>query len=717
MHLLDLHNTGIRSVPHSIGKLKHLRHLDLSLNEIKMLPNSITRLQNLEVLNLHFCDELIELPRNISRLVNLRHLDIEYCDNLTHMPRGLGQLTNLRSLAQYVLSTDSRCGGELKELHGLNQLRENLRIKNLRHKKDGELEYKGCLKEKQHLQGLALEWIEREGDVEYDQMAVEALEPNQNLKNLELNGYRGVKYPSWLSLLKNLVSLTLDSMKNSQDVLPLHQFPSLKTLHLAHAPSLEYVSLVSESFKLPPLESLEIRNCPNLKGWWKRRSDSIEEDEDAADNCGEISTITAKNHSLPSFSHLSTLNIYDCPKLSSMPLFPHLQRLYLENSNSRPLERTISMGMISTASQENPTAAAEAESTSSARSSSATLAASFTPLSKLEFLEIRMIEGSDGHVLQSIQHLTALEEFRLHNYNGDGLELEWQGLRKLQYLRLYHHPKLASLPMGLQQATSLRILVISNCPSLTTLPEWICEIISLQSLDIYNCPNFTSLPALTSLQSLYISTCPNFTSLPALTSLQSLHIWNCPNFTSLPALTSLQSLRISYCTNFTSLPALTSLQSLDISHCTNFTSLPALTSLQSLDISHCPNFTSLPALTSLQSLDISDCPNFTSLPALTSLQSLDIWDCPNFTSLPALTSLQSLHISNCPNFTSLPALTSLKTLDIRGCPILVESCKSQDWLARIENLRGDLAPPKEEDPGIEFHYAKQNYSYSPSLLV
>ena len=199
------------------------------------------------------------------------------------MPRGLGQLTNLQSLAEYELSTDS---SGLKELHGLNQLRKNLRIKNLRHKKDAELEYKACLKEKQHLEGLVLEWIEREGDVEYEEMSVEALEPNQNLKSLELKSYRGVKYPSWLSSLKNLVSLKLDSMKNSQDVLPLHQFPSLKTLYLKDIPSLEYVT---ESFKLPPLESLYIWDCPNLKGWW-RRSDSIEEDEDAADNHGEIST-------------------------------------------------------------------------------------------------------------------------------------------------------------------------------------------------------------------------------------------------------------------------------------------------------------------------------------------------------------------------------------------------------------------------------------------
>ena len=60
------------------------------------------------------------MPRNFTKLVNLRHLNIDGCWSLTHMPRGLGQLTNLQSLVEYVLSIDSRCGGELKELHGLN---------------------------------------------------------------------------------------------------------------------------------------------------------------------------------------------------------------------------------------------------------------------------------------------------------------------------------------------------------------------------------------------------------------------------------------------------------------------------------------------------------------------------------------------------------------------------------------------------------------------
>ena len=99
LRLLDLNGIGFNSVPHSIGKFKLLRYLNLlGKNYIKMLPNSITRLQNLETLNLSCCRGLIELPRNFTKLVNLRHLNIDGRWSLTHMPRGLGQLTNLQSL-------------------------------------------------------------------------------------------------------------------------------------------------------------------------------------------------------------------------------------------------------------------------------------------------------------------------------------------------------------------------------------------------------------------------------------------------------------------------------------------------------------------------------------------------------------------------------------------------------------------------------------------
>ncbi|KAK4592358.1 hypothetical protein RGQ29_016768, partial [Quercus rubra] len=343
LRTLDLSKLEIHVVPHSIGELKHLRYLDLSENEnIEFLPNSITKLLNLLILKLNGCRSLKELPHRLENLVNLRHLDISGCTELTHMPLGLGHLTSLEILTDFVVrhggskasscgwykKKQGRSGGGLSELKELSNLGGSLYIWGLGHGEDDTVECKATnMKDKQHLQHLTLWWEWDNGKTEcYDEMSLEGLQPHPNLRELKLHGYMGVRIPSWVSSLTNLVSFHLSSNKRLQHLPPLNQLPFLKSVSLDHMEALEYISdedsvsnvlgassssSSSSSSKTPFFPSLSslrigehIWGCPKLKGWWRNEPHHL---------------------LLPSFPpSLSELTINCCPNLTSMPLIPDL---------------------------------------------------------------------------------------------------------------------------------------------------------------------------------------------------------------------------------------------------------------------------------------------------------------------------------------------------------------------------------------------------------
>ncbi|KAM0053554.1 putative P-loop containing nucleoside triphosphate hydrolase, leucine-rich repeat domain superfamily [Helianthus debilis subsp. tardiflorus] len=79
LRVLYLCGIGLRTLPKSICKLKHLRYLNLSESSIEVLPESIIYLQNLQVLLLCYCHKLCKLPEGLKFMTNLQCLDVNFC--------------------------------------------------------------------------------------------------------------------------------------------------------------------------------------------------------------------------------------------------------------------------------------------------------------------------------------------------------------------------------------------------------------------------------------------------------------------------------------------------------------------------------------------------------------------------------------------------------------------------------------------------------------
>ncbi|TYG96778.1 hypothetical protein ES288_A11G380000v1 [Gossypium darwinii] len=507
LRVLKLNFLGIQKISPSIYKLKHLRYLDLSINmDLELLPKSICKIQNLLALKLDLCFRLQELPKKIEKLVNLTHLACHDCNRLTHMPCGIGKLSSLETLSMFVVDKDgSHNGADLSELRGLNNLRGHLRIRNLGFVKNAKEKFKAAnLKEKQHLRSLDLEWYDDNDDDDDDDVedkSLEDLQPHPNLKELCIEGWRGdAKFPSWLSFLTNLVYIRIQR-GNFKQIPSFAQFPRLKGLVISNLTELEYMDDNSpkgsqgepQSF-FPLLKFLCLRDCPNMKSWW--RMTKLIDDDSNEDDTIVMGTSTM------AFPCLSSLTISNCP-LTSMPLYPTLDdELKLVNTSSRPLKQTIKMNM-------------NAKTPSSSTSS--------LPLSKLKSFHAVNIEELDTHTLdECLQHLTSLKD-----------------------LRIWNCEKLVSLPLGLQHLVQLKTLEIRNCSGLRSLfpvfqhltsPEefevkdWKKPELSAAGFRIFQ--DYTSLRYLTNLQKLHLVDLPNLTSLPeemrCLTNLQILEIKRIP---------------------------------------------------------------------------------------------------------------------------------------------------------------------------------------------
>ncbi|XP_028782692.1 putative disease resistance RPP13-like protein 1 [Neltuma alba] len=305
MRQLSLNGSlNLRSLTDGISNLKHLHYLDLSYTLVEKLPNSMCSLINLQTLKLRGCRYLTELPSNFYKLTNLRHLDLEYCD-IQKMPRCMGKLNQLRIMNKFVVA--KKGGSNIKELGAFNHLTGSLTISNMEHVSNPTDVREANLKEKK-LDKLTL-WYRGNScsreEPQSQEHVLEAVEPNQSVEELTIEGYRGTKFPKWLlgvaHVLPNLVSLHLGGNNDVSLLPPLGQLPSLQKLTIN---GFDGIKAIGEEFYgngsliAPPFPSLSYLKFSYMREW------------EEWDICYEGK----------SFPCLEELYIHDCPRLTkSLP--------------------------------------------------------------------------------------------------------------------------------------------------------------------------------------------------------------------------------------------------------------------------------------------------------------------------------------------------------------------------------------------------------------
>ncbi|GLT56947.1 hypothetical protein SLA2020_299590 [Shorea laevis] len=313
-----------------IGDLKHLRFIDLSGTEIESLPESTGYLLYLQTLLLRNCRRISKLPTTIGNLLDLQYLVLVETQSLKEIPSEIDNLTSLVTLLKFIVGNAR--GPRIKDLKNLSCLRGQLSILNLQNVLDANDAKEANLSEIKGLDDLSLEWCFDYHDGQNQSTETQVLEwlkPHEGLKQLRINCFGGLEFPSWVGdpSFSNLEYLELCNCKSTS--LPsLGQLPQLKELIITGMDALEIMMLEfdggnsSSTSAFPALESLNLQDCPKLVGKLPKCTPSLKK-----------------------------LKIFKCPELrySSLSLLL-LEKLHIEECSEVVLRSMVNLTSLKTSS-------------------------------------------------------------------------------------------------------------------------------------------------------------------------------------------------------------------------------------------------------------------------------------------------------------------------------------------------------------------------------
>ncbi|KAJ4796448.1 Disease resistance protein (CC-NBS-LRR class) family [Rhynchospora pubera] len=294
----------------NFGECKHLRYLCFRNCEVE--PEYFSKLHLLTTLFIRKRDkseniEVFEIPHG-SRMSRLEVFDTSKLikseikiSTYSHIYWRFFILVNLRERFAELIAKE-RDWWEIGDLRDFNNIKGKLEISRLEYVASREEAIEAQLGSKEHVTQLWLTWNYRAYPVKGKEYILneilEALRPHPNVERLMIHYYPGDKFPSWLepNWLSRMTHFWIQGSNYGFKMLPtLGQFSQLKEVYFQ---SIHTVSKIGDEFYgngiFPSLELLKIYDMRRLETW--------------SSPCRVYS-----------FPKLSTLELYSCPGLFSLP--------------------------------------------------------------------------------------------------------------------------------------------------------------------------------------------------------------------------------------------------------------------------------------------------------------------------------------------------------------------------------------------------------------